>query len=164
MNNIHKDNAKFSLAAWVHMAGTNAYLVGNNNNTTTNPGFCWRLIWDTSMVFSVTTGSGTALTATWTTTLPRVGQWLFVGLAVDEATATGLMYLNDNTNSFTSTYTTPSASASTQTFTLGHIGGNSAAGSTVGTRFAGFMGWDGQALTAANFQTIFNATRGRFGV
>jgi hypothetical protein len=166
MQNLHKDNAVFTIVAWVYIANFNsdqpiwstvrlASNIGSRlyiNDTGNQPTWYVSNGTDDVALFSAGTNTFTA------------GRWNFVGLSLTEATgADGALWnVNGTAATDTSTYTSPSASSAGNTATLGH--NSSALFFESGTRLAQIAMWEGTALTAQNLADIFTVTRGRFGV
>lgn len=167
MNNLHKDNALFSMAAWVFPAASALhYFFGTNGVFLTNIGINWRATTANGNMFcEVGNGSGSAaLTASAFATPFAAGQWRFVAVSLNEA-ASAFFFLNNAvaTAPAAANFTSPSASNATYTAEVA-AAGNAAGLAPNGARMAIFMAWEGVALTAGQLRALFNATRGRFGV
>jgi hypothetical protein len=166
MQNLHKDNAVFTIVAWVYIANFNsdqpiwstvatASHIGSRlyiNDTGNQP------------TWFVSNGSGTVALFSPGTDTFTAGTWNFVGLSLTEATgASGALWnVNGTAATDTSTYTSPSSSSAGNTATLGH--NSSALFFESGTRLAMLAMWEGTALTAAELDILFQRTRKRFGV
>lgn len=167
LNSLHKDNATFTLLFWSYHATTSATTVGmfgTSGSTQSNVGIdlCPH---DTTggnfLRFACRRGGGNSLLVSSALTLPAT-TWSLWGVSLNEATATGLFYLNGATDAFSATYSSPSSSNATNVADLGATG-NATGPLLTGTRLAAFMAWD-RALSAAEMNALFKRTRTRFGV
>ena len=161
MENIHKNNAKFTMACWLYI-GSTATQSGFAGDYQTGPiGFIWQhtntggiqfLVVNTAFVMQVNGSTATA------------GVWQFHAVSVDEAVGAngGFLLLNLTKVSFTSTYASPSSSAATATFEIGSVGG-AREPLTNTSRMGMFAAWT-EALTETQLTAFYMATRGRFGV
>lgn len=164
MNNIHKDNAKFTLLAWFYNgAGSTSSTVIGTSNGSNNVGFRFGVTSaDNLLMAAYAGGGGTALSIALAGV--SAGAWNFLAASINETAGTSVLQINgtqDTSNS--GTYSSPSASNTSQPFTIGW--------SSVGTQFvpnlsrmAVICAWEGVALTTAQMLAFFQATRGRFGV
>lgn len=166
MNNLHKDNALFTLIAWTYPAGaTTNSLFGTSNNGASNIGIDWIVGTNNGAgICNVSNGSGTfakqlaAGGAGFTD-----GAWQFAAISVDEA---GTYFWKRNaaaTSAASAAYTSPSASAATYTAEIAAVG-NGGIKATNTSRMAMFAAWEGVALTSWQLEQIYNKTRRRFGV
>lgn len=166
MNNIHKNNAVFTLCAWVDFGGTgtNSGICGNNTGGIT-VGFHWRKATGESPMFVVTNGTGSVISVTMVADVAAAGTYTFLAISLTEATgASGcFMQCQSTVETFTSTYTSPSAAAAGFTLDIG-CGGNGSMRLPNNSRMSSFAAWEGTALSQASVNNIFNATRGRHGV
>ncbi len=168
VDNLHKAGAKATVAAWVsYAADANiAAVCGNSANVTSNIGFDFRTTGTNRFLrFRVMNGSGTnAFNQTGTLAL-TADTWSFMAVSIDEAAgANGLVFfLNGSSESFSSTYSSPSAAASTYALQLANLGNNGAP-LVSGSKMSGVMMWEGVALTSAQLTALYQATRRRYGV
>lgn len=165
INTIHKDNAAFTLVCWGRLGAhgpSNQYLFGDTS-TSAIVGFFWGFASANGRLrFAVYNGSAQVIDATATTlSIPTAGQWYMWAVSVDEAAASGLQYQNGSAHTFNPTYTSPSASNTGGSLTLG--GMNSTLPLSNTSRMSFFAAWD-RALSQADLDTLFNATREKFGV
>jgi len=169
MDNLHQDNALFTIAAWVWIPASAAeqYYV-----STTGSGFFTGIYFYSNgtenPVFAARHGSGNALTVTADTAL-TTGAWNFIAISIDEATGAGggFFYVNgdysqvSSADTFTATYSTPSSSAAASPMILGARTGGGFLQSTA--KMAGMMIWEGgTAITKANLDTLYASTKERF--
>lgn len=167
MNNLHKDNAAFSFLFVVYLGGTApSQRFFSTNTTSTNIG----------AIVGVTTASNTgrldigkggsgALSIDTAGTI-AAGAWKVFQVSLNEATgASGALFkFNSATaEAFTSTYTSPSASDSAGTASIGGAPDGTRL-LTSGSRLACIAAWEGTALSATNLTDIYNAIKGRFGL
>jgi len=165
MENIHKDNAAFTLY-FVFMMGvelTNQALAGTCTFGASSSGFMMNITsGSNSPNLIVRDGAGGgALSITPTGVSVSAGVWSICGISVDEA--------NDLAQWFTSrggldpdpaAYTSPSSSAADQTLSIGSRGG-SVTPMTDGSRFALFLGFS-RALNGMEMHRLGRALRRRW--
>lgn len=169
MENIHKDNAKFTILVWAYISssGVTRALIGDTgtNNQGASTGFYLTVtsLDDLWLVVHRSNASQTLLIDD--DTAPAVGAWSLFGVSLDEAAGTALLQQNSSFSSETGTYSSPSASGASQTLQIAARGaGASPSIMPNGDRMGGVMAWEGVALTQAQMTAVFNATRSRFGV
>lgn len=159
VNNIHKNNAVFAVAGWAYSTNpaTNFDLCG-----TSAPGVGFFMNFRTSGVLrlAVRDSSEAFLLADTTETIADE-TWTFFAARVDEATAAGLVQLNGEQETFTSTYSSPSSSNASTTMRIASLGDDPV--QPAGSRLAMFNAWEGTIPTAAKLLDFYNLTRGRFG-
>lgn len=163
MDNLHKDNATFSWAAWIYGRLTGS-LFGTNEASNSNIGVRLRVQGPGFQTLEVTKGAGgSSFFQSATATVPAA-EWGFVSGAVNEAANTFITNTSGTAESFACTYTTPSASSASFTMQIGAAGNGADKIAVAGSRMASLAIWEGTALSAANLAAIFTATRGKFGV
>ncbi len=166
MNNLHKDNAKFTLIAGVQIATLGALIgisgTGSIEGSTT--GVTW-FTRDTDDRLSLRVRNGASLALsdlTGPVVTAAVPQ--FVAVSIDEAVGAngGVHYLNGSVVSFTSTYSSPSTGSAGNTMEIGSASG---AGNILpsASRLWFFAAWEGVALTLGQLHALYQCTRGRFG-
>lgn len=164
MENLHKDSAVFTIAAWAYIptAAANRPIFGNNYaNAVLANGICLFVgAADTLNFLCDKTG---AICLNVTGSVVNEGAWNFLAVTIDEAAGTGGFLVNNTWTAFTSTYSSPTASAAAYTTQIGAFG-NKGAPLASGARVAELAAWEGVALTQAWLKSVFTATRGRFGV
>lgn len=168
MQNLHKDNAIFTAVAWFYCAAVNGSIFGTSQAVDTNVGTDFIIGGAaTSLILGVRKGSTGSALAILSTDISlgtlTTSAWSMCSISVDEGATTGLMGINGNFATFTSTYTSPSASNATSTMQIGAAGG----GQRIlpnNSRLASLMMWEGRALSQGELQALFQATRVRFGV
>lgn len=166
MENLHKDNAIFTIVFWLYLATTTAEqgLIGTVGAGT---GFNIRCNSTNTIRFRVGNAGSAVVDATSTLTITDATPTMFA-LTLNEATGAGggRFYKNDGTKvteTFTSTYSSPSAGAAETTMRLG-VRGDIAGLLQSGARYYMFGAWEGTQLTEANLDSIYDATKGRFGL
>ncbi|AZO62994.1 MAG: hypothetical protein E5Y51_17060 [Mesorhizobium sp.] len=165
MQNLHKDNAKFSYFGYNYFANvaTASGIFGDNVNAPGNIGCRLTLTASGVLGFNVSkTGASFALDFN-STLSPSANAWHAIGLSVDEAATTGFMFLDGTVQTFTSTYTTPSASNASQTFEIAARGSGDGKWAN-GGRMASFTMWEGAVLSQTDMANLFAITRGRYGI
>jgi len=166
INSLHKNNAIFSCAAWIYLSDnttSNYPIFGTNGTAGSSVGATFRWAAADSLTLQASSGSGNIMALSHGSPVPQ-GVWSFVAASINEATGAGglLIAINDDIDTFTSTYSSPSASNATYTMEVG-AGGNAVVPMVSGSRMACFAMWD-VALTSTQLGRLFNRTRGRFGV
>ena len=165
MENIHKDNAIFTICAWVYFAaaGDTGTIFGDRGAAAGNTGFIFRKAVGDVLAFNVQNAGAAVLALSTVGTVPT--GWTFAAISFNEATGANGASLIVNTTEelFTSTYSSPSAGAASFTMQIA-AGGNVAGVFVNNARLGGLMAWEGTALTMAQIMTIYQATRGRYGV
>lgn len=165
IENLHKDNAAFTLVTWVWPGSAASHqLFGTHQASASNIGVgLGANASNGNFTLSVSNGSGTFARSLAQNVGVSASAWQFLAARVDEAADVGFMVRNSTKGADASvSYTTPSASSATRTAEIGAAGNGSGPVSNT-TRIAMFMGFSA-ALSAAQIQLIFNATRGRFQV
>lgn len=162
MESLHKDNATFTIMSWVwpDLDGTGASICGTKGAGTTL-GAQWR--WSNGATQQLLIGNGSADTSI-TGSNYADSVWQFSAVSIDEAVGSNgaIFILNNTTTLKSSTFTSPSASAASQVMKIGQRGdGNDAL--RANSRLAMFAAWN-VALSESKMRSIYNATRGRFGV
>lgn len=166
MQNLHKNNALFSLVCWFYLPDLTAMqgLFGTcSNSSLSNTGAQWIIDTSGNLYVQVLNGSGSSAAVIVGSTGVTASAWKFAAISVDEAANTAVGVLNGTVATTVSAYTSPSASNATYTAEIGATG-NAIALMRNGGRIAQFAAWEGVALTQAQLLNIFTATRGRFGV
>lgn len=162
MDNIHKNNAKFTFITWIFPVSFAATFYASTGSATNQVGFVLGFSGGGAMTFQVFNGSGTAAYAQNGSTV-SASAWQMLGTSIDEENNARIYSLNAAISTGTATYSSPSSSASAAAMKIGaRADGNARIGNT--SRMAVFAAWEGRALSASDLQTIFYATRRRFGV
>lgn len=168
---FQKNGATFTLGCWIYRGtGTvgQRLLAGRG---TTSAGYAWNVrpggtdspqwyVYDNSLATEVIAAADNGV---------PVGQWSFMGLSVNEnGGAVSFHYLNGNYNPVGGHNTWDSAYPSPGTADLVDLRIGAYDGTTQplvnGTRLAQFFIYAGTALTKSDFDSIYNATQGRFGL
>lgn len=166
MNNVHKDNARFTIAMWLYVtsagAGSSLGFIGNSNSVN---GFFLGQASGNNVLFIVFHGSGQAKSLTGPVNVPH-NQWALFSVSLDEAVgASGASVgVNDQFLNNNSTYTSPSAVNGTETLAIGKR--HSAYGTNLssGSRYGMVFFWEGSRLTNTNITNLYNATKGTYGL
>lgn len=159
MQNIHKNNANFTLFAVVR--GTTAGVSGTLASDGTGTGFKWTWARTGTQILTVQNAGVGVLSAT-KASADVGGQWSLVAVSLNEATGAGggFFYHDGSASStFDSTYSSPAAGNATSTMNVGASGGG--AGGFL-TGLACFAAWS-TALTSANLDALYAQIRARFG-
>ncbi|MES0134523.1 hypothetical protein NKJ88_06105 [Mesorhizobium sp. M0016] len=163
MENCHKAGAKFTFFGWFNFSGFSATqrLCGNSiSSNAANTGTRWNMTTTTQQLF-ISRAGGQVLAFVANHGSPT--GWQCLAVSIDAAGNAGIMMQNGAFTTGTATYATPSTGASTEGFCV-CAAGNGDGPLLAGGRCAGFMAWEGRALTQAEITSLFTSTRGRFGV
>jgi len=165
LETIHKDSAVFTVLTIVQFTSASGVFSCGNITNSANVGF--EFFFDKPnprMGFRVAKGGGGfALEEIDTGLDPDTNTWLLAAVSIDEDAGSGLLYLNGNTSSFTSTYSSPSASAASTTFSFGASNlGAATSLQSVDSRFAAAAVFQGRALDAAELNAIHENLSNRF--
>ena len=165
MNNLHKDNASFTILMTFYGAsiGSTQILCGTNAGSGAEPGFIIYLESTSDVRFFCCNDSeivGVAASAL----VPNGSAWNILSLTIDEGNSDGRIFLNGSTYSYDGSYhfATPTTN---NAFTTMQIAAGGLGGSPVysGTRMGVFMAWS-NALSSAQNANICDAIRGRYGI
>ena len=166
MDALHKDNAMLTAVGWVQIGalGGTVGILGTSGAGTGNIGCRIIKLSADTMQFAVF-NAGTVLAYNTSPTTVSEDVWVFIAVSLTEATGADGTFIAINSTfvSATSTYTSPSAAAATFAFQIG-AQGNAVNPMPATSRMAELAVWQGTALSQDNITSIYNATRGRFGV
>jgi hypothetical protein len=164
MDNVHKDNAVFSLAAMVHVPSFSNMAICGTNGGAGGTGFHVLISGAGAMVFGVLNAGVAVIAVDSGAALLTAGAWNFVSLALDESVgATGIDWnINGVTAQSTSTFTAPSAGAASQTMQIGARGNGSLP--LINTSRLGCIAMWSSKRTASQLEQVRNAIRPRFGI
>ncbi len=166
---LHKDNAVLSIVAFVYsVGGATDAVCGDTGSAGGQPGIEFRLT-GTTLNFIVTRLAGNALSVTGDSAM-AANAWHMVAVSLTEATGAGggFLYMDGAYNqvsasdTFTSTYSSPSASSAAQTLQIAALGAGGAVIDS-GARLSA-IALSTSAWTKANMDSIWAAMRGRFGI
>jgi hypothetical protein len=170
LDSLHKAGAAGTLAFWVYLTGTTVLFGTADQNN--RPGVFFRVTTGGSpeLNFAVFNATGSATGANTSTTVPATGAWAFVAVSFAEGVSNGSFYYVNGgfaqvggSNTFTLSYTSPSSSAAFRKAALLDYGAGPVGPAPSGTRLAQAMLWN-RALTKAELDAAFAATRSRYGV
>lgn len=159
IENIHKNNAAFTLVLWARLAFTSSQGLAATGASSTGLGFSWFLS-TTQHQFFIGDGTNNVYSSG-NQAHGAPADWTMFAISIDEAAATGLQYISGNVRTLTPTYSSPSSSAAT-TMKIGALSGGTSPIANTG-RIGMFLGWS-RSLTAGELDKIYEATRSRFGV
>ena len=167
MENLHKDNAKFTFFTWVHVPATTVAhgLCGTEDGNGANPGAWWDINGTEQMQFAARRTAGASNISVIDSTVIPSGVWVCLALSVDEAVGAngGLFFVSGTTTTFTSTYTTPDTAAAQGRLYIGSLGASNFPMENT-CRMGMFAVWESVALTKPQLLALYQSTRGRFGV
>ncbi len=174
METLHKDGALFSTCMWIFPTTLTMHLLSSYAGFAATPGI--RMFADSSgpniLTWNILGGGFHPLFALSQANTMTTGAWQFIGLSFNENGGNvSFMYRNGATVQMSSPGTgftfngnasSPSGAAATGPFEIG-TNGSGTFPQNAGNRFAAIGCWD-TPLTVADFDSIFNSTRGRFGL
>lgn len=166
MNSLHKDGTAFTLMAWIYPTSVAAVsgIVGTSGASSSQVGIQFRLNTTGALGFIVQDGSGAnALNVNSGAATVTLNAWNMVALTVDEAGNLADFQVNAATDTNAGAFDTPSASSATHTMQIGALG-NAANQAQSGMRISMLAAWEGGHLSSASLDSIYQATRQRFGV
>ena len=164
MQTLHKDNAIFTACFWFYPATLGNAIWGTLGSTSGNTGVRYGFSADGTATLFVLKAGTSELTQAVVSTI-TANAWNFVGISLNEATGSGglIIRTNGNTETFTSTYASPTTNSASFTMEIG-AGGNALIPLANGSRFAQAAIWQGTALSSTDLANLYAATRVRFGV
>ncbi len=170
VNDIHKDNAAFTLFALMYPGSTaQVTLSGTNATSSASTGFWWYRSSSNIPTFVITKSvSGTPALSVTATTAMTASTWNAIAVSINEAGSSGFFWQNGAYNqvsasdTFNAAYATPSAGAASQTMGIFDAGSGSTPAAS-GDRIACFALF-GEALTKAQLDGIWSRLRGRLGL
>jgi hypothetical protein len=167
MNNLHKNNALFTIATWAFVPTINdtvCIICGDNGGNTTDIGISLFVRQSTSVLaLNVNRGTSGSNALTLSGSAVNINAWNFLALSLDEAGNSATMQVNGTQTSHSATYSSPSASNASYTFRLADDGDASIA-AQAGFRLANFSAWESVALSATAVDNLYQATRSKFGL
>lgn len=168
INNLHKDNVKLTIAAWVYVdtLGSVQGIFGTRGAASGNTGFVFLLSTSGFLQLAVQNAGSSVLSQTSAGAAQVVEDaWNFVAVSLDESVGTGGIswLVNGNTDTDPSTYSSPSTGNASFAAEIGAFG-NAVAPLLATNRVAGLLAWEGVSLTPGQMQKFYHATRRRFGV
>lgn len=161
MQNIHKNNALFTLAISFYLGSLSAtqYLMATGNNSA-SIGFEMDISTGGALALYILNGSGTVLHPSSLTI--SANQWNHYILSIDEAAGGTASHhsINGSITAFDGTYASPSASSASGTLKLG---GRPAASSSLvsGSRIGMLAGWS-RALSQSETGQLYNFMHARY--
>ena len=174
MNDMHKDNAAWTMCIWMYRTtdSDNAFVCTASGHPAVGLNWYQDGASPGRINLAVTNGSDYTLAETRTSDGGglELDEWQMVSVSLNEATGSGggILQVNDaggaTSNTFDSSYSSPSTSASTQQFQLGAFYSGPSVRMKSGGRYGGFFVWGGTALSAANITSVFDATKARWGI
>lgn len=167
MNNLHKDNAKFSIVSfYFHVGGTGyPFRCADNLFNDSLPGFQFYVGSAQSGLICSNTVHGDAAVSTLNSPPININAWNYVGATVDEGVSSG-SYLMHNGNYSTRTITYVSPSSADIPAVPSYLGPNGYKiyDDNPGSQFAIVCVWEGQALTQAQMTSFCNGLKARFNL
>lgn len=164
MENIHKNNAAFTLLTVVYdpdFTANSAFAGDSNGNINVN-GFDWMSRPTELIRFRIGVNGGVAALDTTSTATMNINAWNIVAISINEASGTGFHFINGAVDTFTSTYSSPASGAATTTLSLLRSGAGAQVMQADG-RMPLFMGWS-RSLSQNEMLAVFQAMRGRYGI
>lgn len=161
MENLHKAGAKWTFVCWMYLPSPAATQgIFGAVPTGAKNGIQIITLASAFRLYIGNSGAG-ALTATSATVLPDSTQQRMFSVSIDEAAGIGLWQKDDVFETFTGTYTSPSAGATTVTYEIG-AAGSGVAPLAANSRIYQVAMWEGRALRQGELLGLFNASRRRY--
>ncbi|ALG75045.1 hypothetical protein VY88_26270 [Azospirillum thiophilum] len=168
LDSVHKGAAIGTIAAWVYLVADGAVFGTGDSNA--KPGFYFR-VHPTAPYINFTVYNGSGVCGTYQgSSAPAANSWAFVAMSFAEGVSNGSFFAYNgiysqvgSSNTFTLSYTSPSTSAAGRKAAWLDYGAASGYAAVAGTRIAQAFVWN-RALTKAELDATFNATRARYGV
>jgi hypothetical protein len=178
IENLHKNNAKYTFAAWVYVkGGVETQTIFATADSTADVGCFIPIVrLDGQYFFELVVNNANANGSNTTAFHPFSGigngsenplsldAWNFISLSYDEPSGVLIFWVNNTTREVTgSPYVNPSSAAATFVARMGMDTASPSLDPVVsGTRFNSVAMWD-TALTAAQLSSLYNATKAKFG-
>lgn len=164
---FHKDNATFTAIFWVYTPASATTgekgLVGNFDNPQYDRGIKLTLKQTTNNLrLQVARDSNPLALDIETTTVAPWDAWNFVGVSVNEAAPQEILQINTTQETFTTAYAAPYTGTASKRIEIGATG-QAKNCLPVGCKMGMAAIWDG-TLSAAQLNSIYNATRSRYSV
>lgn len=162
MQTLHKDNAIYSSICWVKVPDTaDQWFWGDC--TGNGIGVCFGIAALQPLLRARIVGA-VVNDCVYSGSVPT-NTWVMMSHSLTEATGAGgaIIGINDDFQTFTSTYVSPSASDAAVVFEIA-ARGSGGQPINLGGSMAMLCMWQGTALTEAELLSFFEATRDRFGV
>jgi len=173
VSDFHQNNADFTLAIWARFEAPGASFDDTIFGSCEEPdasarGVVWQIDQSTGFISLIVCPLG-VLSVT-TDDAADFGVDGFYAVSIDEAAGSGggFFYRNgsydqvSSLDTFDATYTSPSIFSATQGYNVGSLG-NGNRRLAADTRIYGFHAWS-EALSKANLDDIYNASKTRFGL
>lgn len=162
MENLHKANAKLTIAVWVNPAAVSStqglFRTKNSGNAI---GAEFQIINGGRPQFLASNGAGNVFASANVGGTTTTGAWNFMAASIDTVAGSDICMRNATQATGAGVYSSPSASAASKTM---GIADPAIQPILNGGRMAMFAMWEGSALTASQLTSLHDATRGRFGV
>ena len=167
MENVHKNNAKFSIMAWVYLTSidTTQCIIANNGIGSNVVGFTFHVSTASVMRMYVSKEAAPNVLAVLATANPVINAWNFLSVSVDEAAGSNgsFFFTNGTVDLFDATYASPTTGSGGLQLDIGSSG-NSTFYLASGSRLASVVMHEGEALSSDKIRAYYQATRGKFGV
>jgi len=166
MMQLHEDGAVWSLFTWVYLPAiptVQQSLFGTNGGILSDQGVGLFFNTGTGLTIQISNGTATPALLQGSGILPLQVGWNAIGFSINEPANRLTFFANGGIKQHPATFTTPSTSDPGYRFQIG-ARGNAHSPLLAGARMASFAMWDRVELTTANFDEIFNLTRGIYGL
>ena len=164
MQNLHKDNAKFTAVCFFYHAYPSRFFGGTASGV--QRGLQYYTNASAKQELVVTRGATPYALLVNGDSAIGADQWHMVALTIDEASgsANSFFYLDgDYDGTFNGAYSSPTSGDMSQPFEIGAVGGGTAPSGN-GSRIAAIGFWEGATLSKANCDAIWDRMKGRFGL
>lgn len=173
VESIHKNSAKFTIAQWCYLSGATTTSVrwGDTGTASRSDGSAYAgfqfghsasSLRRLNLAISVGGSGGWAYLKDSAAACNNTA-WNFIAVSMDEAAGALSFQINGTSESYSSqTYSSPDSGSAESTLEIGGTGAGVAPDAS-GGRIGAYAGWS-RALSAAELASLFEATRGKFGI
>ena len=169
MDDFHQDGAIGSMVGWIYpKSGAFNFLWLTGPGSTNQIWSSFAVDNNVKLCFKVADGVDPVSHTKTADNAMTADAWHFVGITISENGGDVSFFYRDgapdevgSASTFDAAYASPSASGSTSTLEIG--GGGATLFNPNGSRISQFAVWSGSVITKANFDTLYDATKGRFG-
>lgn len=162
VNNIHKNNATVTFAAWVNLALGSQQFLSGTFNPSSGPMFEWDVNAAGALSYAVGDGSGPPIYDHQSTATINASAWTFIATSVDEAGNAIMHQIGATQENASCTYPGPSSSNAGNIIKVG-ADGDGFGPLLSGGRLAAFMAWSSK-LSDSDLLALYNATKSKFGL
>lgn len=165
MNDIHKVDAKYTFLCWVYLTDNVSRRLAGTRNSPSQNGFAINTSSSGRLQINVSNSSGVNIATPVSDDTFPTDVWALAVMSLDFDTEVGVAGYNDVLTAVVPQYSdVPASGAASNTMRLFAVGGSTGNLPAAGSRFGPCAMWQGVALTQAEVEAVYTATRGRYGV